>query len=227
MTQNNNFAADYIPVNERIQAFHEKYPEGSLQSEILTLNDHEVLIRAQAYRTPDDPRPGIGHARETIPGSTSFTKGSEVENAETSAWGRAIAALGFEVKSGIATAEDVRNAQARQNGPQRPAAPRPVSQPTPARSEPPRATTAPVQNIQPMSVRDAMDAVAEFDRKEVSRVAKELVGTWSFKEMTGEQRAQVVAHFIGGGSAVPAEPSPSSPADDEDWAGLLDQAPAA
>lgn len=114
-----------------------------------------------------------------------------------------------------------------QNGPQRPPQPRPVSQPTPARTEPPRASTAPVQNIQPMSVRDAMDAVAEFDRKEVSRVAKELVGTWSFKEMTGEQRAQVVAHFIGGGSAVPAEPSPSSPADDENWAGLLDQAPAA
>lgn len=120
-----------------------------------------------------------------------------------------------------------RPAEPAQNGPQRPAAPRPVSQPAPARTEPPRASTAPVQNLQPMSVREAMDAVAEFDRKEVSRVAKELVGTWSFKEMTGEQRAQVVAHFIGGGSAVPAEPSPSSPADDEDWAGLLDQAPAA
>lgn len=217
----------YIPVAKRIGEFYEKHPQGVLQSEVLVLEKDRVVIKAYAYRSPEDQRPGIGHASESIPGSTSFTRGSEIENAETSAWGRAIAALGFEVKEGVATAEDVRNAQARQNGPQRPAAPRPVSQPTPARTEPPRASTAPVQNLQPMSVRDAMDAVAEFDRKEVSRVAKELVGTWSFKEMTGEQRAQVVAHFIGGGSAVPAEPSPSSPADDEDWAGLLDQAPAA
>lgn len=212
MTQNNNFAADYIPVNERIQAFHDKYPDGSLQSEILTLNDHEVLIRAQAYRTPDDPRPGVGHARETIPGSTPYTRGSEVENAETSAWGRAIAALGFEVKAGIATAEDVRNAQGRQNAPQRP---RPVAQAsTPAlqRSEPPRATTAPVQGLQPMTVKEAMEAVEGLDRRMVSDTAKSLVGTWSFRDMTAEQRAQVVAAVRGGA------PEPAAP--DDMWEGM-------
>jgi hypothetical protein len=42
-----------------------------------------------------------------IPGKTPYTKDSEVENAETSAWGRAIAALGFEVHNSIASAEEV------------------------------------------------------------------------------------------------------------------------
>lgn len=103
--------ADYIPVNERVAAFYEAHPEGSLQSEVIELNDHRVVMRGYAYRSADDAKPGIGHASQEIPGNTSFTKGSEVENCETSAWGRAIAALGFEVKRGIATAEDVRNKQ--------------------------------------------------------------------------------------------------------------------
>ncbi len=53
--------------------------------------------------------PGQGTAWEPVPGPTPFTRDSELQNAETSAWGRAIAALGFKVKDGIASAEDVRN----------------------------------------------------------------------------------------------------------------------
>lgn len=110
--------ADYVPVNERIAAFYEKHPEGSIQSEMVELSESRVVMRAFAYRSPDDPRPGIGYSSMTIPGSTSFTRGSEVENCETSAWGRAIASLGFEVKRGIATKEEVEN---KQEEPSRPA----------------------------------------------------------------------------------------------------------
>lgn len=102
---------DYVPVNERIDAFYATYPEGSLSSEIIELSASRVTVKAYAHRTPDDPRPGTGHSSLDIPGSTPYTRGSEVENAETSAWGRAIAALGFEVKRGIASAEEVRNKQ--------------------------------------------------------------------------------------------------------------------
>jgi hypothetical protein len=102
---------DYVPVNERISAFYEQHPDGSLQSEIVELTPDRVTVKAYAYRSDADPRPGIGHSSLTIPGGTSFTKGSEIENAETSAWGRAIAALGFEVNRGVATAEEVRNKQ--------------------------------------------------------------------------------------------------------------------
>jgi len=102
---------DYVPVNERIAAFYEQHPEGSLQSEIVELTSDRVTVKAYAYRSDADPRPGIGHSSLVIPGATPYTRGSEIENAETSAWGRAIAALGFEVKRGLATAEEVRNKQ--------------------------------------------------------------------------------------------------------------------
>jgi len=99
--------ADYIDVAERIRVFNQKYPEGSLQSHVEFEGDG-VLCTAYAYRTPDDPRPGMGHAFEPIPGKTPYTKDSEVMNAETSAWGRAIVALGFETKK-IASADEVRS----------------------------------------------------------------------------------------------------------------------
>jgi hypothetical protein len=102
---------DYVTVAERIGAFYGKFPDGSLQSELVELNDNRVVMRAYAYRTSDDPRPGIGYSSLGIPGTTPYTRGSEVENCESSAWGRAIAALGFEVKRGIASAEEVRNKQ--------------------------------------------------------------------------------------------------------------------
>lgn len=100
---------DYVPVNERIAQFYSAFPDGSIQSEIVELTASRVTFRAYAYRKPDDPRPGTGHSSLEIPGSTPYTRGSEIENCETSAWGRAIAALGFEVKRGIASAEEVRN----------------------------------------------------------------------------------------------------------------------
>ena len=106
---------DYVEVHDRIAAFYAKHPEGSLQSDwqLLELNGQQtIVVEARAYRDREDPRPGKGLASEPVPGLTPYTKGSELMNAETSAWGRAIAALGFEVKRGIASANEVR---ARQN----------------------------------------------------------------------------------------------------------------
>lgn len=107
---------DYIEVAERLQTFLEKYPEGSMQGEWeYTGRDGEqwLVYKAYAYRTPDDQRPGIGYAWEPIPGRTQFTKGSELMNGETSAWGRALAALGIAVHRGIASGTEIRNADAR------------------------------------------------------------------------------------------------------------------
>jgi hypothetical protein len=108
---------DYVDVAERISVFREKYPSGSLQPANLTnpLQVIEidgktfVLYTACAFRTPDDPRPGVGIAWEQVPGATPYTRGSEAMNAETGAWGRAIVAvLAAETKRGVASAQEVR-----------------------------------------------------------------------------------------------------------------------
>lgn len=117
----------YNTVAERIVEFREKYPEGSLQKvgyELLEIpvytrdKDSQDVVKsgvrvylaytAAAYRTPNDERPGVACAWEPIPGPTSFTRDSEMQNAETAAWGRAIvAALAADTKKGIASHDEV------------------------------------------------------------------------------------------------------------------------
>lgn len=108
----------YVTVPERIALFYKRYPDGSLQMEPPEFLDIEgkrwALGRAYAYRTPDDPRPGIGTAWEIVPGVTPFTRGSEIQNLETSAWGRAIGALGIGIDKSIATHEEIEAAKNRQ-----------------------------------------------------------------------------------------------------------------
>lgn len=113
---------DYIDVATRIIEFREKYPTGSLQPwrdpYVIEVNVGDgklksfMVYSAAAYRSPDDTLPGVGYAWEPIPGPTSFTRDSELQNAETAAWGRAmVAALAVDTRKGIASSEEVRNRQ--------------------------------------------------------------------------------------------------------------------
>lgn len=97
---------DYVDVATRIQAFYEKYPEGSISARITIDDGKRVVIKAKAYRHPLDLLPGVGHAEE-VRGEGMVNKTSAVENCETSAWGRALAAVGLEVRKGIASRQEM------------------------------------------------------------------------------------------------------------------------
>lgn len=108
---------DYVDVATRLAQYAEKYPEASLAAVILEDDGKRVLIRATAsapiFNAAGDvvaTRIGTGHAEE-IRGSGPVNKTSAVENAETSAWGRALAALGFETRNGIASKEEMLKVQ--------------------------------------------------------------------------------------------------------------------
>jgi hypothetical protein len=107
----------YVDVPTRVKLFYNRHPEGSLQMDPPEFVEIEgkrwVIGRAYAYRTPDDPRPGIGTAWEIVPGTTNFTRGSEIQNLETSAWGRAIGALGIGIEASIATLDEIQHAKER------------------------------------------------------------------------------------------------------------------
>ena len=109
---------NYVDVPQRIKLFYEKYPDGSLQMDpdlqFQTVGDQIIVIgRAYAYRNPQDEKPGVGTAQEYLPGKTNFTRGSEIQNLETSCWGRAIGALGIGIDKAIASKEEVELAMER------------------------------------------------------------------------------------------------------------------
>lgn len=125
------FAEDYVDVAERLRLFKAAFPNGCLRpadpSQPFTIQEiggrEFIVYVAAAYRSPDDPMPAIAVAAEPAVGKTSFTRDSEVMNAETSAWGRAIlAALAADSKK-IASLDEVRNRRADENGGQSAAAP--------------------------------------------------------------------------------------------------------
>ncbi len=105
---------DYVEVKDRIKMFYTAFPDGALVTDRAELwMDQEetprVVVKALAYRTPDDPHPGVGWSWLELPGKTSYTRGSELENAETSAWGRAIGSLGIALDKSIASADEIKN----------------------------------------------------------------------------------------------------------------------
>lgn len=110
---------DYVDVRERMAEFFGQYPEGSFQSEcqfLQTDGRSAVVVKAYAYRDQDDTKPGTGLAFEFIPGKTPYTKDSELQNAETAAWGRAVIAVGAgDSKKPIASREEIRNRTAAEN----------------------------------------------------------------------------------------------------------------
>lgn len=107
----------YVTVAERLAAFTEEHKAGLIQTELLTFTPTFVVVGAKVWRdraTADAGKlaDGTGMASMPIPGPTRFTENSEVENAETSAIGRALAAIGYLAKdengkARISSAEEI------------------------------------------------------------------------------------------------------------------------
>lgn len=102
----------YVPVNERIKAFRFIYPRGQILTEILSLEEGVVTMKASVY---DDEGKllGTGHAQEKE-GSSFINKTSFIENCETSCIGRAIGNIGIGLDEGFASYEEVANAKLQQ-----------------------------------------------------------------------------------------------------------------
>jgi hypothetical protein len=111
----------YATVNERIQELHGSYKgSSSIITEVVTSGEGIVRVKAtltlieQAEGMESHSNTFTGHAEEII-GSTMINKTSALENAETSAVGRALAFAGFSTDASIASADEVANAIVNQN----------------------------------------------------------------------------------------------------------------
>ena len=105
--------SNYVDVPSRFALALDKWPDLRVVEsppEVVTVGDQTFIsVTMTVYRTPDDLIPARGCAWEPIPGKSSFTRGSEMMNASTSALGRAI---GLMMPFGkMASMEEVRNRQ--------------------------------------------------------------------------------------------------------------------
>jgi hypothetical protein len=87
---------EYQTVQERIDLFWKKFPEGRFKLDIVSQSDNQVIIKASVWTDKNDKHPTtVDFAEERI-GTSPVNKISHVENCATSALGRAISALGGE-----------------------------------------------------------------------------------------------------------------------------------
>ena len=87
--------ADYAPVADRVTLFYARFPQGRIVTDLHSRTEHEITFRASVFRTPDEVEPAsTGWASERI-GDGEINQVACLENAETSAIGRALANLGF------------------------------------------------------------------------------------------------------------------------------------
>ena len=98
----------YVEVNERIKAFRQLCPNGSIVTEMLSNEGGVCVIRASIYDAEKNLI-GTGMAYENEKNG-NINRTSYIENCETSAVGRALGMCGFGIDTSIASYEEVDNA---------------------------------------------------------------------------------------------------------------------
>lgn len=99
---------DYAEVPQRIKAFRSLFPNGAIETSIIS-NDNQMVVMKATVRDEEGHILGEGHAYEKE--SSSFiNKTSYIENCETSAVGRALGMCGFGIDTSVVSYEEVANA---------------------------------------------------------------------------------------------------------------------
>lgn len=105
----------YVLTQHRLLEFHRLYPNGSINTEIISdTQDSVVMVTTVVPDVKVPERAFTGIAQETL-GSTFINKTSHYENCETSSRARALSNLGIGVEESCASAEEVANAVIQQN----------------------------------------------------------------------------------------------------------------
>ena len=96
--------SNYETVEDRIDAFYRTTEDGRILTEIHTLTADKVIFKALIYVGDVLVATGFAYEKE---GSTPVNKTSHIENAETSAIGRALANYGYAKKGARPSREEM------------------------------------------------------------------------------------------------------------------------
>jgi len=101
----------YVLVSDRVLYFNETHKEGSITTELVSAPEAKHII-IKATVSPDGKRNFTGYSQAVI-GDGFINKTAALENAETSAVGRALAMMGIGVIDSIASVDEMKKATAK------------------------------------------------------------------------------------------------------------------
>lgn len=102
---------EYVQVNQRVKAFRMVYPQGLISTEILKLDVDRGFVIIKAHVFNEESVEIANAISQEYQMSSYINKTSYIENAETSAIGRALGFAGFGIDTSIASYEEIVNAQ--------------------------------------------------------------------------------------------------------------------
>ena len=100
----------YVLVADRIVYFNENFPDGSIETNLITdPGSDRIIIKATVYPDNEKKRVFAAYSQATI-GDGYINKTSALENCETSAVGRALAFMGIGVIESVASVDEIKKA---------------------------------------------------------------------------------------------------------------------
>lgn len=111
----------YVLVKDRVAEFNKQHENGCIKTKLVKWKNGKIIFQAKAIPNIEEPdRFFTGYAQETV-GDGKINQEAALENAETSAVGRALAFMGIGIIESIASANEVRkasNSSSKQNNTQ-------------------------------------------------------------------------------------------------------------
>ncbi|MEA2036115.1 MAG: hypothetical protein U9O94_01300 [Nanoarchaeota archaeon] len=168
---------EYVTVNERVKAFHDLYPKGNIETQMI--RDEAGSVTMKAVIIPDIEAPTrffTGYAKEKEENGW-INKTDCLENCETSAVGRALGFLGIGIDQAIATVEDIKTAMKAYSGIEMPKAVKEVSDsavesPETAQNEPESNDVVDNVNTAESPVIEPSGAISKEKAKELFNIAQ-------------------------------------------------------
>ena len=168
---------NYVMVNSRVTAFRKLFPEGFISTDIISLENGVVVMKAKAGYYADGKEvilgTGLAYERE----QTSYiNKTSFIENCETSAVGRALGFLALGNDDSICSAEELVNAIKTQE--QIKAEEKALCQ-SPIKTD--KVETAATLPVDPVAnfIRNEITDIQEITKKKTYAEARKLVMDWT------------------------------------------------
>jgi len=101
----------YILVSDRVIFFNENYKNGCIQTKLITQPDSDkIIVKAKVIPDIEKPERYFNGYSQAVVGEGLVNKTAALENAETSAVGRALGMFGIGVIESIASADEMTKA---------------------------------------------------------------------------------------------------------------------
>jgi hypothetical protein len=162
----------YVLVADRILAFNQAYQNGSIQTELIKFDDKIVVVKAYIYPDISNPQRVFTGYSQAKWGDGYINKTSALENAETSAVGRALAMLGIGILDSVASVDEIKKAE---------------------QTEEQETDEQKKQKIKEQIKK--IIKIKDITKEEIERIKMEVFGGKKFDEMTLQEAEEMLRYF--------------------------------